>query len=540
MAQFADSQIYATAKAPYIKYLENIKDQWTEAESLDRELKQLTSWVKRYHEPVPLGRNARVGEFVNVAEILDIHDDASGRNNAIKPSAPSLGAYKDLTLPEPRAIENFLSRLRSCESSVHTRIIVLHSGRGAPGDRAADSLFFCHVLGVELDLPPTDVCNLAQLDYLGNGYVQVAEQPRQRLPMKPGFVSLGYSEATRKRSVAAYIGKRKMGTASPHVGEITLFIAPLEYRTDARPVVVRLQARKYEPCRLINASVGSLWEPPVLSAHAQYAALPARDPQHQVPPTSSTVLFKHAVRRALLSASPLRLDDLSGSWLSALIYMDAIVLTDSLDDLVSEWQDLRKKLSAEETKHSEKLKSLSQSADEVCNSLQTSVNQVAAFRKSYPAARYSDFGEAYHFLNRLLGDAKPVTREIKDEINRQQEDLNLKVSRTALEESRSAISREYLTSDPGRLFPTSLTNVSHSHRPGVYLHSDQHGLVHIWDERERDRRQRQHLGFRCNSVCANDVLGIRMVLVARALEAMGKQSAVELEDTCFSKGAQEA
>jgi hypothetical protein len=129
--------------------------------------------------------------------------------------------------------------------------------------------------------------------------------------------------------------------------------------------------------------------------------------------------------------------------------MDAIVLADSLDDLVSEWQDMRKKLSANELKHSKKLEDLSQSAEEICASLQTSVNQVAAFRTSYPAARYSDFGEAYHFLNRLLGDAKPITGEIKDEINRQQEDLNLKVSRTALEESRSAISREYLISDFG-------------------------------------------------------------------------------------------
>jgi len=31
-----------------------------------------------------------------------------------------------------------------------------------------------------------------------------------------------------------------------------------------------------------------------------------------------------------------------------------------------------------------------------------------------------------------------------------------------------------------------------------------------------------------------------MVLVARALEAMGKQSAVEFEDTRFAEGTQEA
>jgi hypothetical protein len=148
---------------------------------------------------------------------------------------------------------------------------------------------------------------------------------------------------------------------------------------------------------------------------------------------------------------------MTGSWLSALIYMDAIVLTDLLDDLVSEWQDLRKKFSGDEMKHSKKLEDLSQSAEGICTSLQTSANQVAAFRKSYPAARYSDFGEAYHYLNRLLGEAKPVTGEIKDEINKQQEDLNLKVSRKALEESRSAISRECLAPDLGHVWLTLLT-----------------------------------------------------------------------------------
>ena len=207
--------------------------------------------------------------------------------------------------------------------------------------------------------------------------------------------------------------------------------------------MVRLQAREYEPYHLIEASVGGLWEPHVPS-HSPQSTLPARDPRASWPTTSSTVLLKHAVRHSLLSASPLKRDDLTGSWLSALIYMDAIVLAGSLDDLVSDWQDVRKRLGTNELKpNSKKLDDLSQSADEICTSLQTSVNQVAAFRKSYPAARYSDFGEAYHYLNRLLGEVKPIAGEIKDEINSQQEDLNLKVSRSALEESRSAIAREF-------------------------------------------------------------------------------------------------
>jgi len=195
----------------------------------------------------------------------------------------------------------------------------------------------------------------------------------------------------------------------------------------------------------MQASAGNLWEPPVLSANMQQTIVPpTRNPRHAWPCTSSTVLFKHAVRQCLLHANPLRPDDLTGSWLSALIYMDAIVRADRLEDLVSEWQSLRKRLRAKEVEpDSKELDSLSQSAEELSSSLQTSVNQVAAFRKSYPAARYSDFGEAYHFLNRLLGDAKPIMGEIKEEINRQQENLNHKVSTAALEESRSAISRKH-------------------------------------------------------------------------------------------------
>ena len=203
----------------------------------------------------------------------------------------------------------------------------------------------------------------------------------------------------------------------------------------------------------MQASAGNLWEPPVPSVSMQQSVVPpARDPRHPWPSTSSTVLFKHAVRRCLLQANPLRPDDLTGSWLSALIYMDAIVRADHLEDLVSEWENLRRRLSANELKlESQELEKLSQTAEEICSSLQISVNQVAAFSKSYPAARHSDFGEAYHFLNRLLGDAKPITGEIKDVINKQQEELNLKVSRTALEESRSAISREYLAFDLGNI-----------------------------------------------------------------------------------------
>jgi hypothetical protein len=148
------------------------------------------------------------------------------------------------------------------------------------------------------------------------------------------------------------------------------------------------------------------------------------------------VFFRNAVRRCLLSERPLNPEDLTGSWLSALIYMDAVKSAESLDDLISEWQAAGNKLNTEE------LHGFSESVGKLCNSLQTSVNQVAAFRKSFPSARYSEYGEAYHFLNRLLGDAKPIAQEVQDEINTQSQKINYEVSLIAVKESKSAIARK--------------------------------------------------------------------------------------------------
>jgi hypothetical protein len=116
--------------------------------------------------------------------------------------------------------------------------------------------------------------------------------------------------------------------------------------------------------------------------------------------------------------------------------MDAVKSAESLDDLISEWQAAGNKLNTEE------LHGFSESVGKLCNSLQTSVNQVAAFRKSFPSARYSEYGEAYHFLNCLLGDAKPIAQEVQDEINTQSQKINYEVSLIAVKESKSAIARK--------------------------------------------------------------------------------------------------
>jgi hypothetical protein len=126
--------------------------------------------------------------------------------------------------------------------------------------------------------------------------------------------------------------------------------------------------------------------------------------------------------------------------------MDAVARATTLNLILYEWQNSGDNPSAA------KLDQLSGSAKHICTSLQTSVNQVAAFRKSYPDARYSDYGEAYHFLIRLLGEAKPLAADIQEEINTQSQKINYEVSLMAVKESKSAIARKFPSVESG-FFP---------------------------------------------------------------------------------------
>jgi len=253
MVQLVDSKIFATPDAPYIKYLEKISDRWGVAKELEQDLKKLIPIVKKHERPLIAKRMiGGGGSRETIAELLDIQPGGKGRGNTLKRYGhlTSLEGRHGYTIPESTATTNFLHQLQSCEQDVHTRIVVLHSGRDGPGDMAFDSLFFCHVLGVELNLPPGDVRNLAQLADHDNSRFQGVPQSRQRLPMKPGYVSLGFSEESQKRNVAAYIGTRDMGPHAPHVGELTVtsFLALCKKRADSRQSSFACRPESTAPC----------------------------------------------------------------------------------------------------------------------------------------------------------------------------------------------------------------------------------------------------------------------------------------------------
>ena len=82
-------------------------------------------------------------------------------------------------------------------------------------------------------------------------------------------------------------------------------------------------------------------------------------------------------------------------------------------------------------------------ANQTCAEIQTSVGQVAAFGKSFPSVRQSDYDEAYHFLERLLDQAKSMSQEIKETLDTQHQIKSFEVSSLAVHESKSAIARMF-------------------------------------------------------------------------------------------------
>jgi Mg2+ and Co2+ transporter CorA len=123
--------------------------------------------------------------------------------------------------------------------------------------------------------------------------------------------------------------------------------------------------------------------------------------------------------------------------------MDAVKCSYSFHHLLTSWQCVFKsELSIED------MYRLSHSARMTCVSLQTSISQVAAFHRSFPAARRSDSDEASHFLERLLGEAKPLSGEIQASINTQQQRDQHEETRLAIGESKNTIARKFLLSEP--------------------------------------------------------------------------------------------
>lgn len=156
-----------------------------------------------------------------------------------------------------------------------------------------------------------------------------------------------------------------------------------------------------------------------------------------IPSLSTVKLFDHALKSGLQSSPALQDGEMTGFWLSALIYLDADIQAYRLDHIKSLWFE------ESSSSGTARLHSIFLDAKQRYCEVKSSVNQVTAFVKSCPSVRKSDYQETFGLLERLLEEAKDVVEEIKDALDDQHRIKTLEVSSLAMQESRSAIAGKY-------------------------------------------------------------------------------------------------
>ena len=203
------AETYASHDGLYLRYLNSIKKDWQEAEVLSRHLELAATCIPAIPDECVLE-----GERTTIAHILDISRSPDGQGNTTNKATVTSILGRHLVRPPPREVARFLQDLQSCGPNVDTRIVVLHRQWGCTNeDKAADTLLFCHILGAELDLRPSEVSVLARIVDLENEVVSL-----RRRPQRAGFVSLGSMDDLHSNSVAAWLGIRDFNGVSANVG----------------------------------------------------------------------------------------------------------------------------------------------------------------------------------------------------------------------------------------------------------------------------------------------------------------------------------
>jgi hypothetical protein len=203
------AESYATQNAPYLQYLRAIEHDWQEAELLARHLETAAKCLPAISDHLTLE-----GYSTSIAQILDISVSSDDQGNSSNKAALTADLGRHLVRrPHPGVVGHFLRKLRSCESDVHTRVVVLNRPWGTDEENAADTLLFCHILGMELDLRPSDVSTLARIEGLSEGVVSL-----RRHPQCAAFVSLGNMDDDHSNSMAAWLGVRDLKGVKANVG----------------------------------------------------------------------------------------------------------------------------------------------------------------------------------------------------------------------------------------------------------------------------------------------------------------------------------
>lgn len=214
-------ELFATANAPYIRYLDAVARGWQKAETLKHTMRTEAAFAQMERSTGVISRitRERLPDLLTVAAFLDVRPDSSGASGTVDVVASVKAADLRGRNGDTMADE-FFKALRECQSDTHLRIVFLQQpvNKDYLAEKHVVYLLTCHVLGVELNLPPADV--YAILEGVGPDFWHSRRSATARHRLQDMLSSnLHFRRRKGKRSFSgAYLGRRKVGNNQPYHG----------------------------------------------------------------------------------------------------------------------------------------------------------------------------------------------------------------------------------------------------------------------------------------------------------------------------------
>lgn len=136
-----------------------------------------------------------------------------------------------------------------------------------------------------------------------------------------------------------------------------------------------------------------------------------------------------AMNSSLSNTSPLEAHMQTGSWLSALIHMQALNYAESLDSIMAVSRD----------GDDDRMIDLARAA----HALQSSRLQITRIQEHLPTMRRSDFSEALGKLIQVLGEAEVLRETAKETLEDRFRIKSIDAAVLSVSQSRSAVARKF-------------------------------------------------------------------------------------------------
>lgn len=334
-------------------------------------------------------------------------------------------------------------------------------------DIALETLLFSHILGVELDLQPSQVAVLAQIRGLC-----VDSPPLQYLDKAANFVFFGQPNVFEQRRTdgAEYVGLGKMETTSnsPHVGGLE---APMV--CCVRYSLILTSGHSLEMSLLFGPVTASPWQQSAVPIARFVSVTPEYGATNSNVP-GIDIRFSHVVQLFLRTDLPPAESHPDTCWLSALVsvaaheYHQLLIFNQTMrpregrrilfrpqKGLQNHSNRLISRLKSSEiwqqAEKSELMRSYLDGTDHthllqarfLYKTINSSRKQVIAFEK-HNCASIPGYGNVEMILAHLRDQAEEAAEGIQELLEMQQQIKTMSASERAMEESRSAVACKHV------------------------------------------------------------------------------------------------